>query len=614
MTQFAAFGLPETLLKALTKIGFNEPTPIQAQSIPHALSGRDVLGSASTGTGKTAAFAVPMIAHLIESPRSGALIMTPTRELAVQVLSTIQPLLLMHREIKTACLIGGEPMGKQFAQLNQKPTIVVGTPGRINDHLARGSLRLDQFDFLVLDETDRMLDMGFDVQIEKIIPLMAKKRQTLMFSATIAPNIARLSARYLNNPERVSVGSTNKPATNIKQELVHTTDGNKYTNLLEQLDKRTGSVIVFVKTKHGADKLATRLCREEHRADAIHGDLQQRKRDRVIQNFRDQKYRILVATDVAARGLDIPHIEHVINYDLPQCPEDYIHRIGRTARAGAEGEAVNLITPSDGAKWKAIVRLINPEEARNEKRDYANKGERTPRRKGAWKSDDARKSRRFGGKPEWKKRHPDQVDAELRPTEKKEWKPRENTSGNRNFDNRGFEKRPEWKKRDDQAAGENRGHDQKREWKKRDDQSSGESRPFEKKREWKSRDDAQGNRSFAKKPEWKKRDDQPAGENRGFEKKREWKPRDENQGEKRFEKKREWKPRAEGDFKRSDNASGEKRGFDKKREWKPRDTNDGFTGRSKPEGDKRKSNSSFAKKKPFKFKAHNRKAPRQTAA
>ncbi len=366
MTTFADFGLPETLLKALTKIGYETPTPIQQQSIPFALQGRDVLGSASTGTGKTAAFALPMLAHLIKSPTSIGLIMTPTRELATQVLATLQPLLLMHRELNTACIIGGESMGKQFAQLAKKPRIIVGTPGRINDHLTRGSIKLDRADFLVLDESDRMLDMGFGVQIEKIIAQMAKKRQTLMFSATLSPEIVKLAGRYLVTPERVSVGTINKPAANIKQEVVQTNDLKKFDELVFQLSNRTGSIIVFVKTKYGADKLAIKLTKSEHGAQAIHGDLQQRKRDRVIQEFRDQKYRILVATDVAARGLDIPHIEHVINYDLPQAPEDYIHRIGRTARAGAEGEAVNFVTPADNGKWKAIQRLLNPESRSSE--------------------------------------------------------------------------------------------------------------------------------------------------------------------------------------------------------------------------------------------------------
>jgi superfamily II DNA/RNA helicase len=360
MTTFTAFGFPETLLKTIAAVGFTTPTPIQAQAIPMAMKGRDVLGSAATGTGKTAAFALPMIAHLIKNPGSMALIMTPTRELATQVLSTIQPFLGAFPELKGACLIGGEGMGRQFQQLDRRPRLIVGTPGRINDHLVRGSLKLDRADFLVLDETDRMLDMGFAGQIEKIIARMAKKRQSLMFSATVSSPIAKMAAKYLNNPERVSVGDSHKPAANIKQEVIHLKDAEKYNELLAQLDKREGSIIVFVKTKHGADRMATRLCREDVAADAIHGDLQQNKRNRVIQNFRDRKFRVLVATDVAARGLDIPHIEHVINYDLPQNPEDYIHRVGRTARAGAEGEAVNLVTPADGIKWRAIVRLTDP--------------------------------------------------------------------------------------------------------------------------------------------------------------------------------------------------------------------------------------------------------------
>ncbi len=365
MTGFSVFGLPETLLTALDKIGFNEPTPIQAQAIPYAMKGQDVLGTASTGTGKTAAFALPMINHLLKSPKSVALVMTPTRELATQVLSTMEPLLLMHRDLHTACLIGGDSMGKQLGQLNRRPRLIVGTPGRINDHLSRGSLWLDRADFLVLDETDRMLDMGFGVQIEKIIVKMAKPRQTLMFSATLPKEIISMAQQYLKSPQRVSVGTINKPALNIKQVQVNTTEGEKYNELLDQLKAREGSVVVFVKTRHGAARLAKKLCGEQHGADAIHGDLQQKKRERVIQAFRDSKFRVLVATDVAARGLDIPHIAHVINYDLPQCPEDYIHRIGRTARAGALGEAVSLLTPADFAKWRAITKLISPEEDRN---------------------------------------------------------------------------------------------------------------------------------------------------------------------------------------------------------------------------------------------------------
>lgn len=355
---FDGFGLPEKLLKAIGRIPFTKPTPIQAQTIPLALTGRDVLGSAQTGTGKTGAFGIPLIAHLMANPSAGALVLTPTRELATQVLALLHQI-IPDPSIKTALLIGGESMPRQMRQLHQNPRLIVGTPGRINDHLGRGSLRLADTGFLVLDEADRMLDMGFGVQIEKIIQRLPERRQTLMFSATLPQNIVRLSGKYLNNPERIAVGSTTLPMKKIQQELIQTSNENKYNQLLQQLTLREGSVLIFVKTKRGTQRLADKLNRENHCADAIHGDLQQRRRDRVIQAFRDKDYRILVATDVAARGLDIPHIAHVINYDLPQCPEDYIHRIGRTARAGAQGCAVNLLTPDDGAKWGAIHRLMH---------------------------------------------------------------------------------------------------------------------------------------------------------------------------------------------------------------------------------------------------------------
>jgi ATP-dependent RNA helicase DeaD len=359
---FSGFGLPPKLLQSLTRMNFTTPTPVQAQAIPLALKGRDILGSAQTGTGKTGAFGIPILAQMIDSPDAAALIMTPTRELAAQVMAALQQM-IPTPAIKTALLIGGESMPKQFRQLDQKPRLIVGTPGRINDHLARGSVKLDKVRFLVLDETDRMLDMGFGIQIEKILGYVSRDRQTLMFSATLPANIVKLSSKYMTDPARIAVGSTTTPAAKIKQELIHTSEDDKYQQLLTQLDQREGSVIVFVKTKYGTERLAQRLNKAEYKSDAIHGNLQQKKRDRVIQSFRDKEYRILVATDVAARGLDIPHIAHVINYDLPQCPEDYIHRIGRTARAGAEGQAVNLLTPADRDKWRAIHRLMHGEDA-----------------------------------------------------------------------------------------------------------------------------------------------------------------------------------------------------------------------------------------------------------
>lgn len=385
MKTFQEMGLPESLTHTLQHMQFNEPTPIQEEAIPLALQGQDILGSAQTGTGKTGAFGIPLVVKILTNPRGTALVMTPTRELATQVMGQLQALLGKKSKIKTALLIGGESMPKQLNQLRCRPRILVGTPGRINDHLERGSLMLHDTDFLVLDETDRMLDMGFTIQIENVMRFMAVKRQTLLFSATLPKNIERIAEKYLKNPARVSVSAPSEPAANIKQDIMRTSEAEKYPILLSELDERGGSIIIFVKTKYGTEKMAAKLSKQGYSADAIHGDLRQSKRDRVIAAFRNKKYRILVATDVAARGLDIPHIEHVINYDLPHCAEDYIHRIGRTARAGAEGSALNLITPADKSKWNAIDRLLNPNSA---------PAVETPARKGK-----GNKNRRFRRKP-----------------------------------------------------------------------------------------------------------------------------------------------------------------------------------------------------------------------
>ena len=380
MKTFQEMGLPEALMHTLVHMGFNEPTPVQAEAIPLALQGKDILGSAQTGTGKTGAFGIPLVARLLSNPNGSALVMTPTRELATQVIGQLQAMLGKSSKIKSALLIGGEPMPKQLAHLRNRPRLIVGTPGRINDHLGRGSLTLKDTDFLVLDETDRMLDMGFTIQIENVMKYMAPKRQTLVFSATLPKSIVQIATKYLNDPVRVAAGETSVPAANIKQDILRVSEADKYSNLVSELNERQGSIIVFVKTKYGTEKMATRLVKEGHSADAIHGDLRQNKRDRVIASFRNKRHRILVATDIAARGLDIPHIEHVINYDLPQCPEDYIHRIGRTARAGATGSALNLITPADRSKWDAIDRLLNPG-AKREERHYSDRKQQPDKKK-----------------------------------------------------------------------------------------------------------------------------------------------------------------------------------------------------------------------------------------
>lgn len=364
MQDFSNIGLPEALLTSLNRMQYKIPTPIQIQAIPPALAGKDILGSAQTGTGKTAAFGIPLITGLMNSQQSLALVLTPTRELATQIMSVLRQMIGPRSNLTSALLIGGESILPQFRQLNARPRIIVGTPGRINDHLQRGSLKLQNTQFLVLDETDRMLDMGFGVQLDEIVKHLPQNRQTLMFSATLPQEIIQRSQKYLRNPERIAVVPADSSAVNIIQETIHVNDSEKYFTLTTELNERKGSIIVFVNTKRGAEKLAAKLYQDGHETDVIHGDLRQRQRDKVIKSFRNKIYRILVATDVAARGLDIPHIEHVINYDIPQIPEDYIHRIGRTARAGREGCAVSFVLPKDRGKWQAIYNLLNPNSAK----------------------------------------------------------------------------------------------------------------------------------------------------------------------------------------------------------------------------------------------------------
>ena len=359
MENFLSLNLEPTLIESLAKINFKTPTPIQAKAIPIALSGKDILGTAQTGTGKTAAFGIPLINFLLKTKKETALIITPTRELASQVMQTMNNL-IGRGNIRSSLLIGGSPMQKQLKQMRRNPRLIVGTPGRINDHLKRKTLSLRNTSFLVLDEVDRMLDMGFTPQINQVLETVPRKHQTLLFSATLPGNILRLAETYLNNPERISAGSTSMPIEKIKQQVLKVKSGDKYNQLIKEIYVRQGSILIFVKTRRNAEKMVKRLKYDDHDADAIHGNLRQNKRDRVIKAFRNNHFRILVGTDVASRGLDIPAIKHVINFDLPQVPEDFIHRIGRTARAGSEGSALSFVGDEDRSKWNAIQRLIDP--------------------------------------------------------------------------------------------------------------------------------------------------------------------------------------------------------------------------------------------------------------
>ena len=418
---FSDLNIENKLKRSIELAEFKIPTSIQSQSIPISLEGKDVLGTAQTGTGKTLAFTIPMLNKLLKNKQAMALIICPTRELATQVMETVLKLNIREIGIGNALLIGGESMQKQLRQLKKRARIIVGTPGRINDHLERKSLNLSKVNYLVLDETDRMLDMGFTPQIEVILKFIPKDHQTLLFSATLPENILKISQKYLNNPERVSVGSLSTPIEKIKQETFQITADKKYHELINQLVERSGSILVFVKTKHGADKIVKRLKYDGHKADAIHGNLRQSKRDRVIRGFRNGNSRILIATDVAARGLDIPVIKHVINYDLPQVPEDYIHRIGRTGRAGKDGSALTFLTNNDRSMWRSIQKLIDP--------DFKVKEESKPSNQ---------KSKKFNKKNKFKKKFKKKF-SNNKLSKKKKFKKFENKDNKRKFKNR---KRP----------------------------------------------------------------------------------------------------------------------------------------------------------------------------
>ena len=358
MHSFSEYRLSDNLNKSLRDLRFNKPTEIQSKTIPLGIEGSDILASAETGSGKTASYLIPLINKISKEGKTSGLILTPTRELAQQVSEVCMSLLGYKSNINLALIVGGASMRNQLVQLKKRPKIIIGTPGRINDLLEKKSLILKYFNYFVLDEADRMLDMGFQDQVEKIIQYLPIKRQSLLFSATLPKEIIKLSSKYLKNPVRVNVKENKVIKTQIKQKVLNTKTEMKYDQLVDEISLRKGSILIFVRTKYSTEKLKKRLKKDTVKSLALHGDLRQNKRSRILKDFRDDKFRILIATDIASRGLDVPHIEHVINYDLPQVPEDFIHRIGRTARAGSVGEAVSFVTPNDKRMWKSIEKLM----------------------------------------------------------------------------------------------------------------------------------------------------------------------------------------------------------------------------------------------------------------
>jgi ATP-dependent RNA helicase RhlE len=358
---FSALGLSEKVLEGVKAMGYVEPTPIQLRAIPLILSGKDVIGSAQTGTGKTAAFALPILsklgAHQAAGPR--ALILEPTRELAAQVETSVRDY-ARSTDLKTTVVFGGVGYGRQNDELKAGTDTVVATPGRLLDHLETGTLRLDKVEFLVLDEADRMLDMGFLPDVRHIVEKCPRARHTALFSATIPPQIETLIQWAMHNPETIEIGARRTPAETVKHVIYPVSDSQKTDLLLELLERvNYDSVIIFCRTKHGADRVAHTLKKANHAVCVLHSNRTQREREQALKGFRDGRFEVLVATDIAARGLDIADVSHVINYDVPQHPEDYIHRIGRTGRAEATGDAFTIMVAEDAAHVFAIERFIS---------------------------------------------------------------------------------------------------------------------------------------------------------------------------------------------------------------------------------------------------------------
>ena len=361
---FETLGLSPALLRALASNNYTVPTPIQVQAIPLALAGRDLLGGAQTGTGKTAAFGLPLLQRLSKhTPANGprkprALVLVPTRELAVQVAESIKTY-GRHLNLNVTTIYGGAGMQPQIDNLRRGVDVLVACPGRLIDHLERGTAKLDAVEMLVLDEADRMLDMGFLPAIKRVVSRVPAQRQTMLFSATFEPRIRALAMEFMRDPAQVQVAANNTIAETITHRA-HPVDGSRKRDLLiEILAKRhTDQVLVFGKTKHGCNRLAEQLEAAGVRCVAIHGNKSQAQRQKALDQFKAGRARVLVATDVAARGLDIPDLPLVINHDLPMVAEDYIHRIGRTGRAGAQGEALSLVSPEEGGLLNQIQRML----------------------------------------------------------------------------------------------------------------------------------------------------------------------------------------------------------------------------------------------------------------
>lgn len=358
ISEFSGMGLKPDLLSMINEKGFSEPTPIQVKTIPLAMAGYDIMGQAQTGTGKTASFGIPILNQIVKGAGIQALILCPTRELAVQVSKEIA-FLGRRIGIRILAVYGGQSIERQIITLEKKPEIVVATPGRLLDHLRRKTISLASLQYVVIDEADEMLDMGFFPDIEKILRSCPDNRQTLLFSATLGPEVRSLGTRFMKDPKIVAIKSDERTVPEIDQSYYRVHPAFKVESIAQimSINNPTNS-IVFCRTKKGVDELARRLQDLGHETDALHGDMSQRERDTVMYRFRNRKTKVLIATDLAARGLDISHVTHVFNYDIPEDCESYVHRIGRTGRAGKTGTAITLVEPDQIKHLRAIERFI----------------------------------------------------------------------------------------------------------------------------------------------------------------------------------------------------------------------------------------------------------------
>ncbi len=362
MSNFSTLNVPQSLIDKLTAMGYTAPTEIQEKAIPAILEGKDILASSKTGSGKTGAFVIPLITKILENPENYALILVPTRELALQINTVIQSM-RGREQINTACVFGGASMDTQIFALKKNPKIVVATPGRLQDHMKRRTIDISHFGILILDEFDRMLDMGFREDIANIVSRLPKERQTLMFSATKRGSVINQAKSYLKNFVEINIETPKETHSNIEQKFIELREEEKYPTVLKEITAIEGTVLIFVNMKRVADDLESWLRSDGIEARAIHGDLRQRQRENITKQFREEKFKVMIATDVMARGIDIAHIRVVINYDTPRAFEDYTHRIGRTGRGGANGTAITLVTRADKTFHNNILRQIDSDTA-----------------------------------------------------------------------------------------------------------------------------------------------------------------------------------------------------------------------------------------------------------